>query len=966
MNIKKNNVKKIAFKYLKSGIFRKILLILFCLLAAVSIEMSVYKPNLGTFIGSGMDSLGNMYVLGVNEKKNLYKITKFKKNGVVEFEKKLQKYDEENNIYNYKNIEVDGKGNYYLLRQLRSQDAVVSEISENPISNEAIIMFDTWGNQVKNIANFTFPSVEVQPSENYIRKIQIVDQNLKVITCLKNVVSVSSINVLTDDMLVTNFSFEITPSVVYSSQPEEWLNDAAVLSTGKIVYANKGGELLMADDTGEVTNLKQILPNAEVSITGISIDLNDNLYFTNLLTGNFYKFNSKTMSISLMYNLESSVDNSEIRLKDLRRIRILDDGDFYAASKNFKDLYGVRLGNNPLVVKNLRYSIFFWGILIILGITLILFGLIMLIKILIKRGVSRVPLAMKITFMFLPVFIILTSLLILTITVSSTRTYKEVLESYQNTGAQIVADSINGDDLDNILSSFNFNSVEYAQLNSKIRVAYEDLKNKVHDKSDYIVIYGVAGGKIYSIANVKYSKSSKSYADLNFADPDMVIFEAALADCLLERDEIKLIHAAYESLSKGDKDVHASFNDVHGKLEAYFAPIKNSQDSVVGFAGNFLDENIHLNREIFNIFMNSLYLISAAMILIFLYLCYVVWHTFMPLRVLKKGINSMIHGNWGSKVEINSKDEIQDIAISFNDMSERIEKYTSNLVSLNEQYLRFVPKELLNLLGKHKITQVNVNDHDEATATIIYASFNIDFDNLSNFAKSKSVLFKKMSDVFAQIFSIVENNKGIIHNFSGLNSVFLFPNSSEKALLTMIQISELYIEEKLNLEIRMALGHGRFLIGVMGINKRCEISLFCNELLNLININAHMHQVGIQYAATQNFINSLAKDTKFNKRFIGKCGNITGNSNYNLYEILDPSEEYQKGMIELSRKKFESAVNNFYDSNYEIARNLVSSVIKINNNDKVAMFYLKKCDAIIKKLQLDPNILASDSDLNLF
>ena len=107
----------------KSIIFRIILVIL-SFLVSFFVQSYFYKPNMGTIIDSDMDSLGNVYILSVIERNNKYKITKVSEKGKIIFEKKLDK-PQNNELYKYKHLEVDSKGNFFVVQEAVSLDVIV-------------------------------------------------------------------------------------------------------------------------------------------------------------------------------------------------------------------------------------------------------------------------------------------------------------------------------------------------------------------------------------------------------------------------------------------------------------------------------------------------------------------------------------------------------------------------------------------------------------------------------------------------------------------------------------------------------------------------------------------------------------------------------------------------------------------------------------------------------------------------
>ncbi|MDR1240951.1 MAG: HAMP domain-containing protein [Oscillospiraceae bacterium] len=908
-------------------------------------QSKYYKPDLGTFLGSDMDPLGNVYILGVKENLEQYKITKINSKGTVEFEKDLEKSGNETLLI-YRNIDIDTSGNIYLVRETRDRNAVVSNPSLYPIAKEAVVMYDANGEEIKQAAVFDFAAGGNMLTASYIRKIQVAGQKLSVVGSEKNRFDVITVNPYVDESPVKEYSFNVNSPDGSEEIETEWVNDVSVLSTGKLFYATKHGDLVAVDPDGTSVNLRSVLDGFENSIVSMSVDRGDNIYFTDLISGNFYKMDTKSINISPVFSIEDSVKIGDIKIRDLRRIRAINEDDFYAASKSFENPFHIRLGTTNVMISNIRYGLIPWGIIFTVSGGLLLTALILGLIFLIKRGFSRIPFAIRITGMFLPVFLIVTSVLICAITLNSVKNYTKVLRVSQSAGAKIIAEKIDGNILETMSASSNYMTPEYARVNLSIINSYKDLKDKVGDTSDYIMVYAAKGNKLYSVADNKYSGDSKSYSELRFADPDMIPAEISLADCFLEVKETSDLYEIWDKLRNGEeKIVFGEFKDVHGKLSASFAPIANETGRIVGMTGNFIDEKTHVIDEIVKMLINASIIMGIFAVIIFLYLCSIVWISLKSLRKLGRGIDAMINGKWKTRISVKSKDEFSDIASSFNEMSGRIENYAKNLISLNKEYLRFVPKELLSLMGKEKITQANINDSKTEHMSILYITFNIAPVRGAIKGDFEGNMFSSLQESYAKIFKIVESSSGIVQNFSILGATVLFPASPKNAVSSAFQISESEFDSKIKENMRICLGFGEVLVGIIGDDLRRGISIVSDEMHRLIKIDNGIKKLGVKFVATESIVEKISEEFALAYRFLGKFRDVAGSSWIKIYEIIDSSDIVKKESHIRTRSIFERAIQLYLDSEFSKARGLFTDVLKQNERDKAALYYLGLCDS---------------------
>ena len=93
---------------------------------AFIVQYFVNRPNFGTFLSSDMDLSNNVYILGVDEEKDAYKVTKVLPSGATKFQIDLEKSTKDSSLV-YRNLEVDSKGNFYFVKQKKDLKAIVSD-----------------------------------------------------------------------------------------------------------------------------------------------------------------------------------------------------------------------------------------------------------------------------------------------------------------------------------------------------------------------------------------------------------------------------------------------------------------------------------------------------------------------------------------------------------------------------------------------------------------------------------------------------------------------------------------------------------------------------------------------------------------------------------------------------------------------------------------------------------------------
>ena len=231
---------------------------------------------------------------------------------------------------------------------------------------------------------------------------------------------------------------------------------------------------------------------------------------------------------------------------------------------------------------------------------------------------------------------------------------------------------------------------------------------------------------------------------------------------------------------------------------------------------------------------------------------------------------------------------------------------------------------------------------------IIYVTFNLSYRGSYGF-ESEDQLFEALNRTYSEIFKVVENNNGVVQSFDGLDAVMLFPEGAKDAFNASIQFKEVNIPKLVKKHINITLGSGDILVGVSGNKDRRGVIVVSDEIMQMFNMDTCLHAIGVNHVATRSIIENLGENHPYQYRFIGMMGNITGEGHTDVFEIIDISKKYRKDLYITTKEIFEQGVKNYISGNFEEARTMFADVLRINENDKVAVYYLMKCEKQIKR-----------------
>lgn len=284
----------------------------------------------------------------------------------------------------------------------------------------------------------------------------------------------------------------------------------------------------------------------------------------------------------------------------------------------------------------------------------------------------------------------------------------------------------------------------------------------------------------------------------------------------------------------------------------------------------------------------------------------------------------------------------------------RIKTHTQ-LAKINNAYRRFIPKEFITFLKKENIIDIKLGDQVQRKMTIMFSDIR-DFTSISEKMKPEEN-FNFINSYLSRVSPSIRKNQGFIDKYIGDGIMALFPHEPEDAINASISmIKELAIYNKYLIssglqEINIGIGihTGSLMLGTVGEEERMEGTVISDA----VNLASRLEGVNKIYGSAIIISDSTLQEANgenFRHRFLGTVS-VKGKENQiPIFEVFESDNEEIAKLKQKTKSAFEDGVNLFQEKQYDEAFEQFKAVIRINKDDKAAIYYMDEC---LEKNSLD-------------
>lgn len=266
----------------------------------------------------------------------------------------------------------------------------------------------------------------------------------------------------------------------------------------------------------------------------------------------------------------------------------------------------------------------------------------------------------------------------------------------------------------------------------------------------------------------------------------------------------------------------------------------------------------------------------------------------------------------------------------------------------SSSFERFVPDNIVKILGKQDITDVKLGDQVESRMSVMVVAIN-DFETLSESLAAPQVM-SLINDTLGQCGPVVTQHQGFISNFLGERFVALFSDSGDEALAAALSIIEL--NEDINLRrkdqnltpVKLSIGIDTDIVqvGVVGDNHRMVSGVVGSQRQFSFALTKRNSLYNTRILISENRYLSLADSGKYALRLIDRMTPHGKQVPMSIYEVYEYAPDNFKEQINQHRSTFERAVIAYQMQRFEQAGQLFEQILE-HCQDNVAKYFLQRC-----------------------
>ena len=306
---------------------------------------------------------------------------------------------------------------------------------------------------------------------------------------------------------------------------------------------------------------------------------------------------------------------------------------------------------------------------------------------------------------------------------------------------------------------------------------------------------------------------------------------------------------------------------------------------------------------------------------------------YRDISLIKRALMEAVEDGKEPEVAKEVSDDQKLIYTAIRELVRRINRINHAKYKMYSAYYRFSPKNIEQLMHKDSITEVHEGDTAVAKGSMAVFS-------TSSIPENREVLDNMK--FLMEYMEAAEMDGTVVSNDSMLSKVEMFFDRSNKRMLELgVGYYTNSVRKEMNSSMSLVVYYSEFTVGIAGNSTQAMTFISSPKVRVYEHFGEWFGRLGINMVITQKIMERDAGQAEV--RYIGYTL-LPDGSREDLYEVLDACEARERQLKLEYRQKFEDSIELLYKSDYYLARNRFSDLLKNCPSDRLAKYYLFKCE----------------------
>jgi len=397
-------------------------------------------------------------------------------------------------------------------------------------------------------------------------------------------------------------------------------------------------------------------------------------------------------------------------------------------------------------------------------------------------------------------------------------------------------------------------------------------------------------------------------------------------------------------------NIHKTKNALGQNMVRYEFPVfleENDLSSLLlGFVVFEFNEQ-KLYRAV-NQFKRDLLYLSVGLSIFIIIFAYIISRLFSKnIQILSRGVEVIGSGDLSLNLEINSSDEIGDLARNFNTMTVKLREADDFKAALLHSYSKFVPTEFIEFLKKNSVLDITLGDQIEVDMSILFSDIR-SFTTISEKMTAEET-FKFINSYLHAMGPCVTKQNGFIDKYIGdaIMALFRTPENALDAAIDMLD--ELYLYNKKRVEkdyekisIGIGIHTGRLILGIVGSELRIQGTVISDAVNLASRIEGLTKMYGASLLMSEESFNIIEKKEKYYTRIIDRVKVKGKDKPVDVIEVLNGNSERIINLKLSTNHLMKDGITRFRERDFRHAIKHFEEILSIDPKDKAANIHLQR------------------------